>query len=460
MGRKKKQSPAVKKASEVTKKYKCGFPMSPNRGKRVRRALYEVKTKKVSIRAAAKNFDLSYGFLQRRLTGMVDIDKRKGPPPVFNQKEEEAMAKWLSEMAERGMGLKPGEFLNFVANILNKEKRQTPFKNQRPGYDWYYGFMARNASIVKPRTETPLEICRAKLTKDKVDAWYSKFREFLIAKDLIDKPSRIWNADEAGFSMGSISGNVIGPTRSGQVPHISGGPSKQRYTVMYCGSADGTIMPPFFVYPEPKPRRYNPLSGGIEGSLIAYTKKGWMDFNSFRQFINHFDKHVGTERPVLLLFDSVSSHVDMSSFEDAKAKGIELYRLLPNATHIMQPLDVDVFGPMKTRWHQVVRKHTRDHPGSPIGKQNFAEKLKETFLLFYKPLTVINSFKTSGIYPVNANAVSKDQLKTGITFSETQEKDQTECVISTESRKLQRMKRQSLFWKHLKVSWIPQPNKI
>jgi len=437
MRAKKKSSPAVKTAAAVAKKYKCGFPISPSRKQRVRKALYDVQKNKVPIRKAAEKHDLSYGFLHRRVSGQVEIEKRKGPLPIFSRDEEEAMAKWLSEMAERGMGLKPGEFLDFVEAIVRKENRSTPFKDMRPGHDWYYGFMARNAHIVQPRTETPLEMCRAKLTKTKTDQWYSKFRDFLIKKDLIEKPTRIWNADETGFSMGSILGKVIGPTRKGQVPHISGGHSKQRYTVMFCGAADGKMMPPFFIYPEPRPKGYNPLTGAIEGSDIAYTKKGWMDFISFRLFIEHFHKHAGLERPVVLLFDSVSSHVDMSAFEDAKEKGIALYRLLPNATHIMQPLDKGVFGPLKSRWHQVVRKHTREHPASPIGKQNFAEKLKEAFLLFYKPLTVINSFKSSGIFPVDGNVISADQLKTGLTFQSSPVKVQEDEKQTDKSEKLE-----------------------
>ena len=40
----------------------------------------------------------------------VEVDSRNGPPPVFTADEEEAMAKWLSEMDERDFGLNPEEF--------------------------------------------------------------------------------------------------------------------------------------------------------------------------------------------------------------------------------------------------------------------------------------------------------------------------------------------------------------
>lgn len=97
-------------------------------------------------------------------------------------------AKWLSEMAQRDMGLKPGEFLDFVQNIVKQEKRMTPFKDERPSHDWYYAFMARNSQLLQIRKETPIETSRAKLTKEKTEKWYCRFKDFIVSKNLLNKP--------------------------------------------------------------------------------------------------------------------------------------------------------------------------------------------------------------------------------------------------------------------------------
>ena len=111
---------------------------------------------------------------------------------------------WLVEMAKRGVGLQPREFLDFVQKIINQDKRKNCFQDGRPGRDWYRKFMARNSHIVAIVKEKPLEFSRSKLTRDEMDRWFSTYQEFLISKDILDKPERIWNADECGFSMGFL----------------------------------------------------------------------------------------------------------------------------------------------------------------------------------------------------------------------------------------------------------------
>ncbi|KAH3782260.1 hypothetical protein DPMN_160173 [Dreissena polymorpha] len=101
-------SPAVTKAKQIKKKY------SPSKPLRARRALLAIEQDKVSIKKASEMFDLFYGYFYRTLSGKVDIDNRKGPATVFSRMEEENMAIWLKEMAERGMGLKPYEFMDFI----------------------------------------------------------------------------------------------------------------------------------------------------------------------------------------------------------------------------------------------------------------------------------------------------------------------------------------------------------
>ena len=52
---------------------------------------------------------------------------------------------------------------------------------------------------------------------------------------------------------------------------------------MYCANVAGQMIPPFFVYTEPKPRGYNTPKwcGATKGSEVAYIPKGLMDKETF-----------------------------------------------------------------------------------------------------------------------------------------------------------------------------------
>lgn len=95
---------------------------------------------------------------------------------------------------------------------------------------------------------------------------------------------------------------------------------------------------------------------------------------------------------------------------------IEIDRLVPNATHLIQPLDKCVFGPLNKQWYSTVRENTRKTPDTPINKKNFAAILAETHMKFYKPSIIGGSFKGAGIFPLNRNAVSITSLKPSLTF--------------------------------------------
>ena len=60
-------------------------------------------------------------------------------------------------------------------------------------------------------------------------------------------------------------------------------------------------------------------------------------------------------RPVVLLVDRHDSHLNLELFQLAEKNGIYLCSLLQNATHLVQPADVGLFGPMKKSWYKAVR---------------------------------------------------------------------------------------------------------
>lgn len=85
---------------------------------------------------------------------------------------------------------------------------------------------------------------------------------------------------------------------------------------------------------------------------------GWMTADSFYQYVSTkfypWLVNNNIEFPVVLYVDGLTSHMTLALSQFCKEKQIELIALYPNATHIIQPLDVAVFHPLKSKWKKVV----------------------------------------------------------------------------------------------------------
>lgn len=98
-----------------------------------------------------------------------------------------------------------------------------------------------------------------------------------------------------------------------------------------------------------------------------------------------------------------------NQFEDGKVcQGIRYSPTLPpHSTHVLQPCDVGFFKPMKVNWNKSAARYSYNNSGEPIIKFTFASVAWHETL---KAATLINSFRRSGICPLNRNAIAADKI--------------------------------------------------
>ncbi|WAR27972.1 hypothetical protein MAR_013676, partial [Mya arenaria] len=145
-------------------------------------------------------------------------------PSKFHNSPAQSKAKKLVQKYKKGYRKSPGkierikEALKQVSTGVSVRKAAKNFGLSesllRKRTTGEVGFMARNSHVVEMRKESSLENSRAKVTSMQLDDWFSKFYKFVSDLHLLDKPDRVYNADESGFSMGSKASKVIGPTKS------------------------------------------------------------------------------------------------------------------------------------------------------------------------------------------------------------------------------------------------------
>jgi hypothetical protein len=86
--------------------------------------------------------------------------------------------------------------------------------------------------------------------------------------------------------------------------------------------------------------------------VISSTKSGWINEIAFEDWFFHlFLPHAQRlNSPKVLIGDNLSSHFTVRVILTCKERNIRFVPLLPNSTHLVQPLDVAFFRPMKVAW--------------------------------------------------------------------------------------------------------------
>lgn len=82
---------------------------------------------------------------------------------------------------------------------------------------------------------------------------------------------------------------------------------------------------------------------------------------------------------------------------------------MPNATIIMQPMDMGIFSQLKNAWQRVINKFQLDHWGSIVIKNNFPALFKTAWYEVATREAAMKAFKTAGLFPFEINNATQTQ---------------------------------------------------
>ena len=158
------------------------------------------------------------------------------------------------------------------------------------------------------------------------------------------------NMDESGFStVPTKIGRVIASKGIRRVGKVEAAERGSMITMALTVDANGNSLPPFFLFPRKKMQSCF-LDNVSSGTVGFANDSGWMAQPEFACYMQHFIKFAKPTpiSPVLLLLDNHSSHLSVEALDLAVENGVHILSFLPHCSHRLQPLDVSVFGPVKT----------------------------------------------------------------------------------------------------------------
>ena len=109
--------------------------------------------------------------------------------------------------------------------------------------------------------------------------------------------------------------------------------------------------------------------------------------------------------------DGHSSHYHPGTIRKAAENKVVLFILPPITTHLTQPLDKGCFGPLKSKSSELCHKYMAKNPGKVVNQFVFSELLHEAWTDAMTSLNIKARFRTTGIYPLDQNAVAEGLLR-------------------------------------------------
>jgi hypothetical protein len=219
----------------------------------------------------------------------------------------------------------------------------------------------------------------------------------------------VHNFDETGFQMGVIGSMkvVTGSERRARPELVQPG-DREWVTVVQSICAAGYATPPFIIY---KGRVH--ISAWYEETdiprnwILSVSENGWTNNTLGLEWLKHFDAHTKARQKGgyrLLILDGHESHTSQD-FKDYCLEHKILTLCMPShSSHILQPLDIVCFSPLKRKYSQRIRDLARRRVFH-IDKESFLPAFRDAFFDVFTEENCRKAFEASGLVPTNAQVV-------------------------------------------------------
>jgi hypothetical protein len=245
-----------------------------------------------------------------------------------------------------------------------------------------------------------------------ISPWFDLVRNVKAKYGILDEDT--YNFDETGFQIG-VGGSVKVVTASERrLKPIGVQPGDREWiTLIACINAMGWSIPPFFIL---KAKHHDQAwyHNNPKDWRIGVSKNGWTTNELGLAWLKHFIQHteartIGSHR--LLIIDGHESHQSLEFQNLCEESKIIALCMPPHASHILQPLDVGCFAPLKRAYKTEINVLADSHINH-IDKRTFLA----TFLAVYdraiSKSNILSSFRATGLVPLDPEVVlSKLEVK-------------------------------------------------
>lgn len=389
------------------------------------------------IAEVSRKFHIPESTLHARLQGKHK-DQKPGASTQLTDQEEQDLHTWILHCCEKGFPVTKEQLLDSVKIFLDQEERCTNFADNRPGRAWYERFMKKFTDI-SVRISENVNANRAKVSEVGIRQWFLKISTYLEKEGLLSiDASRVFNTDETPLTLNPKPQKVLAKKGCKDVYRITGNNEKENITVLITGNAIGQLAPPLVLF-KGKSLPENVAVVGPRDYGYGYADNGYMTSECFYEFITNvfypWLVKMKIKFPVVMYLDGHKSHITLPLSKFCREKEIVLIALYPNATHIIQLLDVAFFKALKVIWSKTYNDFCKNSGTIYLAKHQFAVALKTALENLDLSTMAKNGFRKCGLHPFNADSVDYTKIFRRDPDSKMETEDHPEVVRDDNSNR-------------------------
>lgn len=293
----------------------------------VKELMVKFKCGKTQVYDAIKNKDK----LMEQWVSCTNSGKSKRVVSVGYEQVERDLYRWFINCRSKSLPISR-PIIQTEATKLAEKLGISDFKASN---GWLDRFKRRHNIVCKQINGEANDV-----NQDTVENWKRKLLVLIKGYEAKD----IYNADETGLFLRGI------PTKSLVIKGdacVGGKKSKDRLTVLMCGSMAGEIRKPLVIGKSMKPRCFKNMNIASLPVTWKSNKKAWMTAEIMEQWLQYFNADMRSQnRNILLFLDNATCHpyIELSN--------VKIHMLPPNTTSVSQPMDQGVIYTFKSYYRK------------------------------------------------------------------------------------------------------------
>ncbi len=350
-----------------------------------------------SVKGLAASYKVPYTTLRDRIHGATPRAETSYVKRKLSPTEEQSLLKWVLDLDRRG----------FPPNLINIQQMADRLLAARTlssyplsvGKNWTQRYVTRQPRL-KTRWNRKFSSQRAECEdREAIQAWFKLVST--TCEELGIQDDDIYNFDETGFPMGvAATSTVVTDIDTIGRPKVIQPGDREWVTAIEGCSSTGYVLPAFLV-----------LSGKVHQAAwyrlypstwtIAVSESGWTSDEIALKWIQHFETHTKTRTKGvyrLLILDGHHSHCTPEFDQYCRDHNIATLCMPPHTSHLLQPLDVGCFGPLKLAYGQAVAELARQSVYH-VEKLDFLRLYQAVRLTAFTEANVKAGFSGAGIRP-------------------------------------------------------------